>query len=165
MVQTGTEKRKAVADEYWRAHSRHLETPGWYQVEAPNPSARPSFRPDWRSRKGSLPEWGGDCLSGSRRHDQSPVPALPGCAKSFFWRPIPSRTQRSAQRCAPTAETGTTTRQWFSLGTQALSARHQPDQMRPAATGLGLCHQEFDSLQQIGVRRSAQSYRVFRTSH
>lgn len=27
---------------------------------------------------------GGDCLSGSRRHDQSPVPALPGCAMVIF---------------------------------------------------------------------------------
>jgi len=30
----------------------------WHQVEAPNPSAPSSFRPDWPSRKGSLPEWG-----------------------------------------------------------------------------------------------------------
>lgn len=57
--------------------ARHLEIPGWHQVEAPNPSALPSFRPDWPSRQGSLPEWGGDCLAGFRRHDQSPVPALP----------------------------------------------------------------------------------------
>lgn len=27
---------------------------------------------------------GGDCPAGSRRHDQSPVPALPGCAMTFF---------------------------------------------------------------------------------
>jgi hypothetical protein len=63
--------------------ARHPGNP-WHRVEAPNPSAPLSFRPDWPSRKGSLPEWGGDCLAGSRRHDQSLVPALPGCAMVIF---------------------------------------------------------------------------------
>lgn len=80
VVQTGTEKRKAAADEYWRAHSRSLETPGWYQVEAPNPSAPPSSRPDWRSRKGSLPEWGetaGQAPVGTTRARSRPCRDVP----------------------------------------------------------------------------------------
>ena len=52
----GKEKRKAATDEYGRA----CPTPGnpWLQVKVPNPSGSTSCRPDWPSRKGSLPEWG-----------------------------------------------------------------------------------------------------------
>lgn len=34
--------------------------------------------------QGIVARMGGDCLTGSRRHDQSPVPALPGCAMVIF---------------------------------------------------------------------------------
>ena len=80
-VRAGKEKRNAATDEYGRACLPHGNS--WHQVEVPNLSAPFSFRPDWPSRKGSLPNWRGDCLAGSRRHDQSPVPALPGCAMIF----------------------------------------------------------------------------------
>ncbi len=37
--------------------ARHMEIP-WHEVDAPNPSAPASFRPNWPSREGSSPEWG-----------------------------------------------------------------------------------------------------------
>lgn len=55
-VQAGKEKRNAATDEYGRA-GPPLGNP-WRQVEAPNPCAPLSFRPDWPSHEGSSPEWG-----------------------------------------------------------------------------------------------------------
>lgn len=163
LFEAGTRPASTAGPEYEAGLRARLDH--WHQAATRQPRAIRLLPARPAVAQGIVARMGGDCLSGSRRHDQSPVPALPGCAKSFFWRLILSRTQRSAQRCAPTAETDTATLQWFSLGTQALSARHQPDQMRPAATGLGLCRQGFGSLRQIGARKSAQNCRAFRTSH
>ncbi len=49
-VQAGKEKRNAAPDGYG-GPALHLGNP-WHQVEAPNPSAPPAFRPAWPSRKG-----------------------------------------------------------------------------------------------------------------
>lgn len=65
----------------------------------------------------------------------------------------------------PLPRTKTAVFQRFSVGTQALSARHRLDQTRLAATDLDLFRQGFGSLRQIGARRSAQSSQGFRTSH
>ncbi len=40
--------------------------------------------------QGIFARMGGDCLPGSRRHDQSPVPALPGCAIFFLAKVLQS---------------------------------------------------------------------------
>lgn len=78
MFQAGKEKRKAATDEYGTG------LPATWISLASGRSAEPFgtiFLPAGLAiAQGIVARMGGDCLSDSRRHDHSPVPALTGCA-------------------------------------------------------------------------------------
>jgi hypothetical protein len=83
VVQAGKEKRNAATDEYGRACQ-----PPWKSL-ASGRSAEPfgtTFLPARLAVvQGIVARMEGDCPAGSRRHDKSTVPALPGCAVLSFW--------------------------------------------------------------------------------
>ena len=82
MFQTGVSRISMPSDEF---EGGPLAPPDLWHEAASRRTLAPSvsFRLDQPSHKGSLPEWGGRLPSRLQSDDQSPVPALPGCAKVF----------------------------------------------------------------------------------
>ena len=82
LFEAGTRPASTAGPEYeagLRARPDH-----WHQAATRQPRATRLLPARPAVAQGIVARMGGDCPAGSRRDDQSPVPALPGCAKSFF---------------------------------------------------------------------------------
>lgn len=119
MFQTGVSRISMPSDEY--EAGSHARPDLWHQAATRRTSR---YRPPsgWISRctRDRCPN-GGRLPGRLQSDDQSPAPALPGCAIVF---PSAFNFQREFKdprsNAHPLPRTDTTILQWFSLGTQAL---------------------------------------------